>query len=489
MRRLLLILIVLLLLTIGSLPVAAQDAPTTTYVNEDGVVIEYPANWVWSDVLGIAIFFSNSQSSLDTFAPQEGGIVVTVLYGTPSELNANFALIGDDAESVFENLVNSQPTAPENIFRREQTSVADGRIVYLQEGVFGGQFNGVYVLAVAEQIFVFSAITTSQADLEAYAPTILAMIASVRIDTTATPTTNTTTGFSTAAAIPAEPPFVWVQTIDLRRNSELFFALLDVWATPDGVRILDGFATIELDIDSGVLDQRALLDTDQIPYGAITQLPNGELWAIGFEGDVARFDPAGLLLIQYAEAAFGDDEPTTITSDAEGNVYVFARRDTDGARDGVIYTITGGDITSFIITEAVEDGTAFDTRVFVLPQADGSLLLVDQWLRAKTVSPARDTISDSVAFAYDAMFPATDIAQADDGTLYVLTNTDGGLDAPPPPTLRQYSPDGDLLTTIDLSRELPVAALAWVDGQRVVVLASGISTASVTLIDFALVND
>ncbi|PJF39233.1 MAG: hypothetical protein CUN55_14945 [Phototrophicales bacterium] len=353
----------------------------------------------------------------------------------------------------------------------------------------------IYITTIDTNVVLGILQVDELAQIDVYRSTLDSIIASLRYDPDAAPTSN----FSTGPAELGEGAFVYYQNLTvaiiLGQRYNILGSPSEIIQMPDGTVLVTNRESIfALDVETGTLD-RVLSKPNSFIIDELVAAPDGNLWGYDFIDGLVKLSPNLETLLSTGKEVFGEDVfVDNIAVDAAGNVYVFdSVRDEENNATGTVFIFNdAGEFQGSFITNEEPDEygiTSFDTYVWLFPQDDGNILLIDDFLYSKVVDTEGNLVSGPFQYGdqFNLIF-ARDIDVADDGTLFALTN-DG--------TLRKYAPSGELIAEVGTEQEdddspwvlgeLPSfgGAILALDSNRVLVVGSNSNYSLLTLVDFS----
>lgn len=501
----------LLLTSLFALPVFAQDGDTSTYVTQDNLVIEVPANWTANDAFGFLIIANTD----DIFAEPEDNpdlVVMTVFYGTPDDLDTEFGFTADNIDG-FADIFRQEASADETIVLEadENITIGDRDAIYLLATV-DGEASAIYAFEIDGQFFLVSVNSASEDTLNASRATVEGMIASMRFDADATPTTpidsidstGSTDGSGDSAA-PIDPiaassgegAFVWLQSLESDPDDfDGIGALSDIALINDTTAVVsDSFSLVLVDIETGEISARVTSNEVFFISGLGSDVTNSLVWTTDFSGIIA-LDAEMNVAATATDPIFDEGFAEEIAVGSDGTVYVFLSLYDDASESfsGFVATFTtSGEPIAVVDVTGETDEFGFSTYtlgVNLVPQDDGTVVLYDSDLSSKVISVSGEVLAENASLAPDEFIVVSDLSVAPDGTIYVLTFDE----------LRRYSADGELLNIIGapqadesvafVAGDIPsFGSIAAIDGNRVLITGSNFDNFSmIALIDFSLVE-
>lgn len=230
-----------------------------------------------------------------------------------------------------------------------------------------------------------------------------------------------------------EASFTWVQSFEYDDDDfTTSNAVFDVLQFSDGsLAITDYFSLTPVDAETGDLGTRQ--DNLRDPFFMLqfaTVAPDDTLWAVNLFEGIVQLDRDYNVLTTITSDAYDDAFIFHLAVDDNGVLYAFANEFSEQGLASRVYIFdaNGEPIGSFIAgltTDYIND-TEFTGGLFIFPQDDGNLLLVDPALNYKVVNPAGEIVGDSGALGgeAEAFYFVWDV-EVVDGRLYAYEQFDG----------------------------------------------------------------
>lgn len=389
---------------------AEPSGETATALSQDGLLtLQYPVEWVTATFPdGVYVGDDADAVGEGTTAVKPGRVIVAVAYLTPDQLTQALGAPIIDAKTYFDSAVAGLPTIGVTVIGTD-TITLGGRellVIYTQreDGVFSTLYIEDLVLGGQDYVIITGSYALGADTLAARTAEIESVIATIRPadDTTSAPT--------------GDDGLIYTQNYP---NMNLFEGI----QFSDGrVFLTDGFALYPFDVDTSGLGEAIAIE----PLAALqymTVAPDDTIWAVDADRGLVHLDSDFAVISTTLDDAFLGSVFGAVTATDDAVYMMTSRLDDDGNLNGRMFVFdTDGNVVRDFATTA-EPNSPYAFGVFVLPQTDGNLLMLNGNLGSRVIDGEGNVIAGGVNYGQAAalMSVPTDVVRDDEGRLIAFS--------------------------------------------------------------------